>query len=77
MKPGWKTSEAWILLLVIVLTNIQASGLVEQTHWAMKIATVIVNVLGFLGYTSQRAKLKVAALGNSTPEDLTTKTVLP
>lgn len=77
MKPGFKTSEFWILLFVLILTNVQASGLVEPTHWAMKVAAVVVNVLGLLGYTSQRAKLKVAALGNSTPEDLTTKTVLP
>lgn len=62
MKKGYLSSEFGLLLLVIIVTNIQASGLIEPTHWSMKIATVIVNVLGLLGYTAARAKLKVAAL---------------
>lgn len=60
MKSGLRSSEFWILFLVIVLTNFQASGILEPTHWGVKLATVIVNVLGFLGYNAKRAALKMA-----------------
>lgn len=46
------------MLLAVVLTNWQASGFVESTHWSVKIAAFLLSILAVFGYTTKRTELK-------------------
>lgn len=61
MQKGVYTSEFWLSILVVVLMNLQASGLFEPTHWPMKIAALGLSILTALGYTAKRTTLKLSA----------------
>lgn len=61
-KPGWKTSEAWITLIVIVLGALPSSGLLPATGDAVKIVGLCLTVAAALGYTGSRTMLKNAAM---------------
>ncbi len=60
MKPGWKTSEFWITLVVMLLGAFMASGAVVDGHWSLQLVGLAVAGLKASGYTSGRAKVKVA-----------------
>jgi hypothetical protein len=60
--PGWKTSEAWISLLAVVLGAIPSSGLVANAPLAAKIVGMLVALLTALGYMNSRTSLKRAHL---------------
>lgn len=70
-KPGFKTSEFWICLLVLLLGALVQSGALGEGHWALKAIAFAFTTLGALGYTAARAKAKFgasmerAALGKS------------
>ncbi len=58
--PGWKTSEAWISFLVIVLGALPSSGLIDDSSSIAKIVGLIVAALSAINYTYQRSALKRA-----------------
>ncbi len=58
--PGWKTSEAWISLLVIVLGALPSSGLTNNSPTFAKVIGLIVAALSSINYTYQRSALKRA-----------------
>jgi len=57
-KPGFKTSEFWLSLLVMVLGTLMASGVLSDGGMVAKIIGGVMNMLGVLGYTYARAKVK-------------------
>jgi len=60
MKSGWKTSEFWLTLMAMMLGGFVAAGVVPTTHWAMNVAGIALTLLGSMGYTAARAKVKAA-----------------
>ena len=57
-KPGWKTTDFWLSLGVIVLSATVASGLLASDGIAFKIVSIVTATLTGLGYTAARAKAK-------------------
>jgi hypothetical protein len=57
-KPGIKTSEFWLMALAVVSNAVLSSGLIADMPEAVRITTIIVTVLGALGYTAARAWTK-------------------
>lgn len=60
MTPGYKTTEFWLSLLVVILGAVAASGVLPQGGLAAQVVGGIMSVLGALGYTSSRTQQKVA-----------------
>lgn len=64
-KTGWKTTEFWMLVALMVLSNVTAFGLVAADSLAARAIgaaiTTICNVGAYLGYTWARARLKLAS----------------
>lgn len=63
MKPGIKTSEFWLTALVVVLVALQPHVAEAPEAWAPTAARAIaaaLAVLGALGYTRERTKVKSA-----------------
>lgn len=65
-KPGWKTSEFWLTIVMIVLTALLSSGVFEDVPTVAKIVSAIVATLAALGYTANRAVLKYVAITDET-----------
>lgn len=59
MKPGWKTSEFWISLIVVIAGAVMA--VYPQESQAFKIAGIAMSTLTALGYTTVRGGVKKAA----------------
>jgi hypothetical protein len=57
-KPGYKTTEFWLSLLVVVLGAVMASGALPEGSVVGQIIGGIMAILGQLGYTAARAKSK-------------------
>ena len=55
-KEGYKTTEFWISSIV-TLAGLVAAALPE-THWAVKVAGLVISMGGAMGYTASRAKVK-------------------
>lgn len=60
--PGWKTSEAWITFLAMLIGLIPSSGLVDNAPLAAKIVGMAIAALSAFGYTTNRTSLKRAHL---------------
>lgn len=58
MKRSYKTLEFWLIVLAVVADLLIASGVFPVDGEAMKIAVMVVNTLGALGYTGFRTKQK-------------------
>lgn len=58
-KPGYKTSEFWLSLVVVILGALAASGLLAEGPW-VKIAGVITTTLTAMGYGKFRTDVKSA-----------------
>lgn len=58
MKPGIKSTEFWIMLVVTIAGLVTAA--LPETHVAVKIAGLVVSVAGSLGYTVARGGVKKA-----------------
>lgn len=57
-RPGYRTSEYWITVLVTVAGLVLASGaIVEGSVW-FKIASLVVSLGATVGYTASRTGLK-------------------
>lgn len=57
-KPGYKTTEFWLTLLMHLVTALLLSGAFPDTHMVVKAATLVASVLAQLGYTAARVRLK-------------------
>jgi hypothetical protein len=57
MKPGIKTTEFWMTLIVVVLGAIQDSGIITKASISSDIGTAL-TVLAALGYTYSRTVVK-------------------
>ena len=81
-KPGFKTSEFWIMVAVFIIGVLIESDALGEGHWAMKVAALAMQGLSAMGYTAGRAKTKfgasleraeekkaVASLGKLSPEE--------
>jgi hypothetical protein len=62
LVPGWKTSEAYITLLTMILGAIPSSGLTADAPLLAKIVGMAIAGLSALNYTAQRTALKRAHL---------------
>ncbi len=61
LKPGWKTSEFWLMLIAELVGFLLASGVVavgEGTGTAGKIVGGAIALLAALGYGVNRSRLK-------------------
>lgn len=61
IKPGWKTTEFWLHLLVTVCGLIMASGL-PSSNKAVQIAGMVLAGLTSLGYGTQRTIAKISSI---------------
>lgn len=60
-KPGYKTTEFWISLLMVILAAFTASGAVIEGHWSLQLVGMITGALVALGYGTDRTKSKLGA----------------
>lgn len=60
---GFRSSEAWISFLVVVLGALPSSGLLDNAPTIAKIVGLIVSALSAIHYTYQRSALKRAYYG--------------
>jgi hypothetical protein len=74
VKPGWQTSEFWITLCTTVISLGISMGYVPKDFPQTQITTMIAQAGGLIAailfvwqYIHGRAKVKVAAIANSTP----------
>tara|TARA_R100001244_G_scaffold132394_1_gene108852 strand:- start:3287 stop:3601 length:315 start_codon:yes stop_codon:yes gene_type:complete len=66
VKPGWKTTEFWLNLLVVILGAVLASGAIGAGGLTAQIIGGALSVLGALGHTASRTSVKTNAAGNAT-----------
>ena len=57
-KPGWKTSEAWLSFLAMVIGSLPSSGLLPASGESTKIVGLAITLLAALGYTASRTAVK-------------------
>ena len=57
-KKGYKTSEFWLSSAALVIGAFLASGAVADSHWAVKLAGVVMSALAAAGYTYSRTRVK-------------------
>jgi hypothetical protein len=57
-KPGYKTSEFWLMLAAQVLTLLFAAGVVAEGSTLHKVLALAASVLGALGYAVVRGAVK-------------------
>lgn len=62
MKPGYKTSEFWITILLFVLSAVWGSGLIGAGTTTDHVFAFIAATAGQLGYTLSRGIAKAKAL---------------
>lgn len=63
-RPGWKTSEHWLVALATGLAALQP--FVIDPSWQCVVVAVLA-VLGSLGYSANRTAIKAAALQAGRP----------
>lgn len=76
LTPGWKTSEAWLTLLTMVIGAIPSSGLTANSPLLAKIVGLAIVALSGVHYTAQRTALKrahIAALSSGAPAPTASK----
>jgi acid phosphatase family membrane protein YuiD len=59
MKSGLKTTEFWFSAIAAILGVVMASGALPEGGVAAQIIGGVMAILGQLGYTAARAKVKV------------------
>lgn len=57
-KPGYRTTEFWLSVVVVVCSAFVGSGLLPVEHPAIKVAAMIAATLTTLGYNASRASVK-------------------
>ena len=58
MKPGIKSSELYVTMIVVVLNAVLASGLLSDMPDALRITGAILAALSALGYATLRTSAK-------------------
>ena len=58
VKPGYKTSEFWLTVAVVVVGFLMSSGAVVETGTFWKGLSFVATALAALGYTFNRAWVK-------------------
>lgn len=58
IKPGYKTSEAWITLILMILGWLPSSGLLASSPIALQIVGLALSFLSGSHYVAQRSSLK-------------------
>lgn len=65
VKPGWKSTEAWISILLAVVGAVLASGLLDPSDptqaQILKVGGLILSIAAALGYQVTRASVKNTA----------------
>jgi hypothetical protein len=61
MKPGWKTTEFYVHLLVATINALVVSDLLVPGSTAMKIVSLVALILQAFGYQVSRTRAKAAA----------------
>lgn len=61
VKPGWKTSEFYLTLLVNVIGTLMESKIIGDGGQVAQIAAAALMLLATYGYTYHRAQLKAGA----------------
>lgn len=64
VKPGYKSTENYIILAVIVLGGLLESGVIGSGGQLADVIGAIMQIAAALGYTKKRTDLKVAAMAN-------------
>jgi len=59
MKPGWKTSEAWLTLAAVILGALLAAHVFGDGSTAQRLIGAALAALSTLGYTAGRSYVKV------------------
>lgn len=67
LSKGYKSTEFWLSTLAIIASLFVASGVLPDTHWAVKVAALIVSALASMGYSASRGAAKAAALAPVDP----------
>lgn len=62
MKPGYKTTEWWISVVVTLASLLLASGALGPEDTATKIAALVVALGAQLGYSAGRSSVKAGAV---------------
>lgn len=57
-KPGYKTTEFWLTVVVFALSFLATSGLFSDSSQTAKIVGVILDTLAAMGYSSSRGIAK-------------------
>ena len=70
MRPGYKTTEFWLSLVVVLLGYLNASGAFGPDSVIMKIAGHATSLLALLGYTWSRTSQKNAVVSIATPSSV-------
>lgn len=60
MKPGYKTTEFWMHLLVVILGAVMSVHVIPDTNPVAKLIALAVTVLTSLGYTVSRTIVKTS-----------------
>jgi len=58
MKPGWKTTEFWLLVVVMFITTLTAAGVIGEGTKIEASVALAGQVLGGLGYGQFRSSVK-------------------
>ena len=74
MSPGYKTTEFWICLFILLTGVFVSAGVVGPNHVSIRGIGLVMQVLAAFGYTMARAKTK---FGNSLKEAEEFKATLP
>lgn len=67
LTKGIKSTEFWLALIATLASLFLASGVLPDTHWAVKVAGLVVAALASLGYSNSRGTAKAAALAPVDP----------
>ena len=61
VKPGWKTTEFWIMLIVTIAGLLPTAGLFPSDSQIVKVCGLIVSAATAIGWTYKRTDLKKSA----------------
>jgi len=57
-KPGWKTTEFWLTLVVLIASAVMSSGAVGEDSGLGKVLALVVAAGAAMGYTAVRGFTK-------------------
>lgn len=61
VKPGFKTTEFWLMLIVTIAGLLPSAGIFKTDSVVLKVAGLVVSVISTLGYGFFRTSVKNAA----------------